>query len=118
MLIPDEINREVLKLRISTALETLRDAADNPKRWKGKAVEALGIDPRTFDAWLYGEREPEASQLVALIAYFGLNFANAILDLAGLKALRVDDNVVPKEKLRQVAGRVRALADELDEEAS
>ena len=115
---PNEIDREVLKLRIGAALEMLRDAAKNPKRWKGEAVEALGIDPRTFDAWLYGEREPEASQLVALIAYFGLDFANAILDLIGLKALGADDNMVPKEKLRQVADRVRALADELDEEAS
>ena len=70
-----DTGRDTLRDRVSAALELRRDeVGDHAKRWKAETAEALKVDPRTFENWLYAETLPDAYDLMALYDYFGADF--------------------------------------------
>ena len=85
-----DATQEAVTARIAAALQERAEAVDNVKVWKLRAAEALGVDARTFDTWLYGERAAHSGHLLRLFQHFGTGFVNEVLGLAGYVAARLD----------------------------
>jgi hypothetical protein len=62
------------------------------KRAKAEVCDAIRVDVRTFENWLYGKVAPPALGLMKLAAYFGAPFMNALLEPVGLVCAARGDN--------------------------
>lgn len=90
---PEDITDAALVDAVSEALQLQQKAAPHRKPWRMRAADALDVDPRTFDRWLYGEgsEPPTATNLFRLFIYFGPGFANQVLGVVGYIAAPEDD---------------------------
>ena len=88
-----------IKRALSDALYAERDAAASIKRWRYETAEALGIEVRKLDKWVYAEALPSRAELLNLFQHFGPDFANRVLASTSTKVIWLDDPdaVVPAE---------------------
>lgn len=105
----DGLSPRALSERLSVALRRISDAAESRKAWRLRCADELGVDPRTFEKWEYGESAVSGDNLLKLFAYFGPELANEVLSLAGYVAApegtmgHVPDALAAEQARRAVA---------------
>ena len=121
---PSDINTDALKARIREALQRRAGNVTNRDSWRLRMADELGMHPDTFKAYLYGETCPGLEAWLRLCVHFGADFKNEIEEGAGFVSARTEDDAaaavltaIALKNIRKVPAVLRAVADEIEEQA-
>ena len=112
-----KITTELTNARFARALKKFVGKKNRPYTCDA-FIQAVGVQRRTLDSWLREERKPEFHKVLAVMSVLGPEFADEVLELAGLNGTKridgFDDNafVLNKNLGHAVAAMSDALADD------
>jgi len=83
-----QITPDELAERMGVFLRSIAPA-NNVTGWRAKKAEVLGCTEDAFYKWYMGDNPPQAHFLIRLAGHFGAEFADAILEPAGLETFPI-----------------------------
>ena len=115
-----EINDELVRERLSTALRHASRNAPTVRYWIAVTADELDLNPDTFKSYFYGQSTPSLQVWFKIVRHLGRGFTNQFLEELDLTCFKKADAAVAEAEvvraMRQVAIISQGYLDDADKQ--
>ena len=86
---------------------------NNVTGWRAKEAEAFGVSEDGFYNWYMGDNCPQAHQIVKMAGRYGAEFADVVLETAGLQTFPIGSDEIDAARLNAELTDIAAGAEAL-----